>query len=265
MAGPGDDKVVTGSQQGFEERLTGLRAGVTVADKWGRGREIVAVGACQGARVDLVEPEKADHAEGQPPKRCQGSDSDATPEEGGTARGSLHALREEASEVCERDLDRRRLATYDRFVGYLGDNPAELIQLPLQGGVNFEELLDRVRHGVAPLGSGARPPHVVGDRLQTCDEIGQSAGEGDVAALHSEGSDPARSQVQVVIAHGHSDEQPVDGRPPRVGAELGREAPGPAVWSVEAPAHVGLLDPVRNRAKSVAVEFEASPDRRQAR
>ena len=185
---PGDDKVVTGSQHSFEDRLTGLRAGVTVADEGGRGREVVAVGrARHGARVDLVEPEEADHAEGQPPKRRQGSDGDTAPEEVGTARSPLHPLREEAPEVRERDLDRRGLATDHCLVGYLGDDPAELIQLPLLADLDFEELLDGVRQGIAPLRGGARPPHVVGERRQTCDEIGQSAGDGDVVTLDCRG------------------------------------------------------------------------------
>src|SRR5208283_5768833 len=117
------------------------------------------------------------------------------PEEVGTARRRLRALCEKATEVCERDLDRRGLAAHDGLVCYSGDGPAELIELPLLGVLDFEELFDGVRQGVAPLSGRARPPHVVSERRQTGDEVGQPAGDGDVAALDSERGDLTRGQV----------------------------------------------------------------------
>ena len=226
-ARPGDHEVVTRRENCFEERLADLRARVVVADERDGGSQIVTVYAAAAARAGVVEPENADNAEGQPPQRRQRAHGDATPEEVGTARHTLNAIGKEPADICERNLDPRRLATDDGMFADLGDDPAELVELPLLGGAHVEELFGHIQQRVAPLSGGAVTPHVVCDRRETCDDVGQVPGDDDVVTLDAERRDVARCEADVVVTHRHSHEHPVNRDPPRVGGESWREAPRP--------------------------------------
>ena len=255
--------MVTRRENCFEERLADLRARVAVADERGGSSQIVTVNAGAAARAGVVETENADHAEGQPPQRRQRAHGDATPEEVGTARHTLDPVGKEPADIGERDLDPRRLAADDGMLADLGNDPAELVELPLLGGAHVEELFDHIQQRVAPLSGSAVSPHVVCDRRETCDSVGQATGDGDVVTLDAERRDVARCEADVVVTHRHSHEHPVNRDPPRVGGEFRREAPSLPVRTVEAPAHVGPHDPIRDRPKGTVVEVEALADRRQ--
>ncbi len=259
----GYDEVVTGGENRFEQRLADFRARVSIANQRGSGSQIVAVDGSGAARAGLVEPENANHPEGQPPQRRQRTNCDTAPEKVGAARGALNTFGKNASHVCERDLDCRGLTAHSGLVANLSDDPAELVELPPLGYVDFEELPDRFRQGVAPRSGGPAVPHVVGDTSETCDEVGKATGDGYLTALDSEGGDVAGREADVIVAHRDAHEHPVNRGPPRVGGELRRETPRRPMRAVEAPAHVGRHDPPSNGREGVVVEVEALADRRQ--
>ncbi len=176
---------------------------------------------------------------------------------------ALDPVGKQAADICEAELDGRGLAAHEGMLADLGHDPPELVELPLLGGLDLEELVDRLRERLTPRRRVTGSPHVVDGRRQTRDEVGQATGDGDVVALDIERRDIARCEADVVVAHRHSHEHPVDRGPPRVAGELPREAPRLAVAAVEAPAHVGPGDPIRDGPEGVVVEVEALADRRQ--
>ncbi len=118
--------------------------------------------------------------------------------------------------------------------------------------------------GVGQGGGPGADRLVGGERVdgdgEAVEEFGQAAGQVDVAAAHVVDGEHPADQAVPFVGHGHTEEEPVEAGPPRVGVE-GVELVGGPVGGVEAPADAGLRHPLLGPGQVVVVEVEPAPDR----
>ena len=93
---------------------------------------------------------------------------------------------------------------------------------------------------------------------ETCHEIGETPGNGNVPALHANRRDGARGETDAVVAHRHSHKDTIDGFTPGVRRKRLRKSPPGSLGTVQTPPHVGNSDPVGDRADRIVVELESA-------
>ena len=95
-------------------------------------------------------------------------------------------------------------------------------------------------------------------RVQPLDELGQAAGQLDVATLDVVERKRLREEPLVVLGHRNAEQDPVEPGPPGIGPDA-PELEVPPVVGVEPPPHVGLPDPLLNAGQVVVGEAEPPP------
>ncbi len=101
--------------------------------------------------------------------------------------------------------------------------------------------------------------HVDGG-VDAVDELGEPAGELDVAAVDVVERQHAADEAEVVLGHRHTEEEAIQSGPPGVGGD-GVELVRGAVRGVETPADPRGGDPLLDAGEVVVVEAEAAADR----
>ena len=92
------------------------------------------------------------------------------------------------------------------------------------------------------------------------EELGQAAGQLDVAAVHVVERERRAEEPLPLVGHRHAEQHPVEPRLPGVGLDA-FELERPAVLGVEAPAHEGPVDPLLEAEQVVVAEAEAPAHR----
>ena len=170
---------------------------------------------------------------------------------------------QQPAEVGEGELDRRCPLADGRAVRDVGDDLAQPVELPLLRRLDREQALTHVEERRAPLRRGTGALHVVGDRREVREHVGEPPGDRDVAAFDPERRDLAGGERPVVLADRDAHEEPVERGPPGVRGVGGGDTPGLAVLAVESPAHVGLGDPMADDRDRLVVEIEPGADGRE--
>jgi hypothetical protein len=255
----GDDQVALGGQERVEEELSVLAAGVAVADA-GIGRhEVVVVDVDLAGEHAVVEPEEADDPVGDRPHRDQGADREMPGAEVGPGRVAPQPVGQQGA-----DLRQCQFGTGGRPALRLGhdvvEKAAQLGGLPGVGRAGGGEQGGGPGQRVGPSADGLGSGERIEGGGEPVEQLGQAAGEVDVAAAHVVDRQHPADQPLPLVGHGHAEQEPVEAGPPRVGVE-GAEFVGGPVGGIEAPPDPGRGHPLLGPREVVAVEPEPAPDR----
>ncbi len=264
-AGVDHDQPVRGGQQGVQQQLAVLAAGVAVADEGVGQRHVVAV-AGRDAREDaVVEAQQADHPVRHRAHRHQRADGQVAGAEVGPGGPPAQPVGEQVAHLRSGELGPagRRAG----LVGHLLEQPPELGALPGVALGGEREQVGGAGDRLRPRPDGLRAGEGGERLLQPRHQLRQAAGEVDRPALDVVEREHAAQQPLAVLGHGHAEQHAVQAGAPGVRLE-GVEPERGAVVGVEAPAHPGGRDPLlpagrgrRRRARSGGGRARARPGR----
>ena len=259
-----DHQVVGRGQHRVEQQLAVLAAGVAIADVRIEEEQVVAVARRLPGEDAVVESHQADDAMRHRPHRDERADREVPGAEARPRRSAAQPVGEQRA-----DLGQRQRRLRDRAGGRaLGDDVLEqaaeldaLPRLPAGGGRQaVGGFGDRRRPGVERHRIGER----VHDRVQALEELGEAAGEIDVAAADVVERKHSPEQPLSLLRHRHAHQHAIPARLPRVRRQPVEPVRG-TLRRIEAPAHAAVARPLRDPREVVVVEAEAPADRRAPR
>ncbi len=258
-----------GGQQGVEEELAVFAAGVTVTDAGVGGDEVVVVDVGLAGEDAVVEAEEADDPVGDRPHRHQRADGQVPGAEVGPRRVAPQPVGEQRADLGQGQL--RPAGRTGRRLGL----PASALPASAttssrrwRSSAVCQASSELVAVSMAAASARAAAQAAIGwgpvrrsrAAVEAVEELGQPAGEIDVAAAHVVERQDAADQALPLVGHGHAEQHPVEARPPGVGVE-GVELVRRPVGGVEAPADAGGGHPFLGPGEVVVVEAEPPPDR----
>ena len=211
-----DQQVVGRGQQGIEQELPVLVAGIAVADSRGSLDDVVPVRGRATRERAVVEAEETDDPVGHRAHRHESAHRQVPRAEVRPGRPPPQTVGEDGSDLGQRD---RHRDVCGQTSGLGDDIPQEPIELEPLPGVPVR----RRRQGIGRGGNGDRPRidrlrlQQVGDRgVQPVDQLGEPSGQVDVAAVDVVERQDATDESHVVLGHGDAQQQAIQSGPPRV-------------------------------------------------
>ena len=271
-AAVGDDQVPGGCEQGVEQQLAVLGAGVAVADL-GRGEEqVVTVGFGVAGEGPVVETDQRDHPVRDRPHGHKGADGQVTGAEIGSGGTALEPMGEQVAYLGEGQLRsevfrRRPVAGTGKGPGHFGDlgeNPPELLVLPLVRRRADGQQLGAGHERVDPGVDGLEAGQTVERRRQALEQLGEPPDQVGLAGRNVVVGEGGAEHSPVALGHSDAEQQPVQSGRPGVGADVA-EGPRLAMVGIQSPPDPGIGHPLFQRRQVVLVEMEAAGDRRPRR
>ena len=202
----GDDEVVGGGQEGVEEELAVLGAGVVVADVRVGGDEVVAVALEVAGEDAVVEAEQADHPVGDRPHRDERADRQVAGAEVRPRRAASQAVGEKSAHVGRAQLDGAHPPGGGGLVHEVVEEAAEAAVAARRPARRSPSRRRRCRRARSPRRRPAVSRRGGRGAVEAVDQLGQPAGQLDVAAVHVVERQGATEEPLALVGHGHAEQ-----------------------------------------------------------